>query len=112
MKTVWAGGNGKNSYFRVTDGFCIKCPKTFYVVISSRKCLKIGNITRHRGFLAANLRLTGKMLPCKQLFAFLDMFRDGLIPGCGKISGTAFAAENASPGPTGAVPVGTGHAAV
>lgn len=62
--------------------------------------------------LAANLRLTGKTLPCKQLFAFLDLFRDGLIPGCGKISGTACTAENAASRVNQSVPVGTGKAAV
>ena len=112
MKTVRAGGNGKNGYFRVADGFCVKCPQTIYGCISSRKCLKIGDITRHRGFLAANLRLTGKPFPCKQLFAFLNLFRDGLVPGCGKITGTARTAEDTASCIDQSVPVGAGKAAV
>ena len=101
----------KNGYFRVADGFC-KVPADDLWGISSRKCLKIGDITRHRGFLAANLRLTEKPFPCKQLFAFLNLFRDGLVPGCGKITGTARTAEDTASCIDQSVPVGAGKAAV
>ena len=50
--------------------------------------------------------------PFKQLFAFLILFRDGLVPGCGKITGTARTAEDTASCIDQSVPVGAGKAAV
>ena len=82
------------------------------MVVSTCKCLKIGDITRHRGFLAANLKLPGKPLPCKQLFAFFNLFGNRELSGCSKISGTAGTAENTASCINVSVSVGTGKAAV
>ena len=99
-QAVRTGADGKACNVRVADGFRKQSLQPFQRGVGIGISLKISDKT------------SGRKLGCHQSLLLLNLGGNGDAGISSKISRSPCTAENTAPAAKGAVPVGTGHAAV